>query len=183
MSCLLPLRVPGAQRVYALGRATCFSSLLSFYLGGMLMISPGLVCRSGVHCQAHFSCPDHLPVCFRRKTLEGPLHDTTVPPRGCRGLLRPTLVPLLRGRRDPAQPASALRPLQGPFRGTAPVPQLRTPVPHSGSTGGRGSETAQKDPESCAPPVFPEQHYLEAVAAAVLWNFPLVCMQAGRRSQ
>lgn len=111
---------------------------------------------------------------FRWKTLEGPLHDATVPPQGDGRLLWPRCVPLLRGWRDPAQPTSALRPLQGPFRGAASGPRLRTQVPRGGLTGRRGRGAAQENPESGASPVFPEQHHLEAVAAAVLWNLPSV---------
>ncbi|XP_036869307.2 arylsulfatase D-like isoform X3 [Manis javanica] len=53
-------------------------------------------------------CGKHLHAARWRKTVEGPLCDTALPPRGSGGLPRPRRVPLLWGRRDPAPPALAV---------------------------------------------------------------------------
>lgn len=118
--------------------------------------------------------PDCLPICSRQPSLEGALHDAPVPPRGSGRLLWPRRVSLLWGPSHAPPPTPPLRLVLGPGGGRTAVPRLRAPVPPGAGQGRRGRGGASGDREPSAPATFNQQDPVEALAAALLWDLPLL---------
>lgn len=78
--------------------------------------------------------------------------------------------------RDPPRPPAGVRPVPGPLRERGSDGRDRAPPRRSVAEGAAGCGGAPQNPESRGEPAVLGEHPVEAVAAAVLWDVPLLLL-------
>ena len=119
------------------------------------------------HCKPFF-----FPSRWSR--LEGSLRDPCLPASRSWGLLWQRILPMFWGRRDPSWPSVAVWSLARPFWSQTSVGWHRAPLWHCNTEDWKSHRRASQDTDSSPRAALLVQRGVEAVAAAVLWDVPVL---------